>query len=100
MVTHSSGNHAQALALAARNCGIPAEIVMPITSIAVKIRAVKDYGGIVTLCPPSEQVRVDTRSVVKVSGSAPQSTRIVIMVGVVSDSVTIGAICGPFSPSH
>lgn len=61
VVTHSSGNHAQALALAARNCGIPAEIVMPNTSLAVKIRAVEDYGGIVTLCPPSEQVRNENK---------------------------------------
>lgn len=57
VVTHSSGNHAQALALAARNLGIPADIVMPSNSPAVKIRAVKEYGGIVTLCQPSEQVR-------------------------------------------
>ena len=57
VVTHSSGNHAQALALAARSCGIPAEIVMPSNSPAVKVRAVEGYGGIVTLCYPSEQVR-------------------------------------------
>ncbi len=56
VVTHSSGNHAQALALAAKNCGIPADIVMPSNSPEVKVRAVKDYGGIVTLCHPSEQV--------------------------------------------
>ena len=57
VVTHSSGNHAQALALAARSCGIPAEIVMPSNSPAVKVRAVNGYGGTVTLCHPSEQVR-------------------------------------------
>ncbi len=56
VVTHSSGNHAQALALAAKNCGIPADIVMPSNSPEVKVRAVNDYGGIVTLCHPSEQV--------------------------------------------
>lgn len=56
VVTHSSGNHAQALALAARNLGIPAEIVMPSSSPAVKVRAVEGYGGIITLCHPSEQV--------------------------------------------
>ena len=58
VVTHSSGNYAQALALAARNCGIPAEIVMPSNSPAVKIRAVEGYGGNVTFCHPSEQVGV------------------------------------------
>ncbi len=57
MVTHSSGNHAQALSLAAKNCGIPADIVMPSTSPAIKMRAVEGYGGIVTLCHPSVQVR-------------------------------------------
>ena len=57
VVTHSSGNHAQALALAAKNLGIPANIVMPSNSPAIKVRAVEEYGGIVTLCVPSEEVR-------------------------------------------
>src|SRR5882724_10490652 len=45
VVTHSSGNHAAALALAARNRGIPAHIVMPRTVLPVKRRAVEEYGG-------------------------------------------------------
>src|SRR5262249_38077476 len=49
VVTHSSGNHAQALALAARVRGIPAYIVMPRTAPAVKKAAVEGYGGIVPL---------------------------------------------------
>ncbi len=53
VVTHSSGNHAQALALAARVRGIPAYIVMPRTAPAVKKAAVEGYGGIVTLCEPT-----------------------------------------------
>lgn len=53
VVTHSSGNHAQALALAARVRGIPAYIVMPKTAPAVKKAAVEGYGGIVTLCEPN-----------------------------------------------
>src|SRR5260221_6315966 len=40
VVTHSSGNHAQALALAARMRGIPAHVVMPSTASPVKRRAV------------------------------------------------------------
>ncbi len=56
VTTHSSGNHAQALALAAKECGIPAEIVMPRDCPSVKIRAVEGYGGRVTLCHPSEKV--------------------------------------------
>ncbi len=58
VVTHSSGNHAQALALAAKTCGIQAKIVMPQTSPAVKVRAVEGYGGMVNLCVPTEQVCV------------------------------------------
>ncbi|MCS6866700.1 MAG: pyridoxal-phosphate dependent enzyme [Gemmataceae bacterium] len=53
VVTHSSGNHAQALALAARRRGIPAYIVMPKTAPAVKKAAVEGYGGRVTLCEPT-----------------------------------------------
>ncbi|KAJ7626932.1 IlvA, threonine dehydratase [Roridomyces roridus] len=45
VVTHSSGNHAQALALAARENGIPAYIVMPTISAAPKIAATKGYGA-------------------------------------------------------
>src|SRR5205809_5264003 len=41
VVTHSSGNHAQALALAAKLRGIPAHIVMPSSATAVKRRAVE-----------------------------------------------------------
>jgi threonine dehydratase/serine racemase len=53
VVTHSSGNHAQALALAARVRGVPAYIVMPKTAPAVKKAAVEGYGGQVTLCEPN-----------------------------------------------
>ncbi|KAI0406497.1 tryptophan synthase beta subunit-like PLP-dependent enzyme [Xylaria palmicola] len=45
VVTHSSGNHAQALALAARTNGIPAHVVMPTISAAPKIAATKGYGA-------------------------------------------------------
>ena len=57
VVTHSSGNHAQALALAARVRGIPAYIVMPRTAPLVKMNAVEGYGGIVTLCEPTLEAR-------------------------------------------
>ena len=53
VVTHSSGNHAQALALAARVRGVPAYIVMPRTAPAVKKAAVEGYGGQITLCEPN-----------------------------------------------
>jgi len=53
VVTHSSGNHAQALALAARLRGIPAYIVMPRTAPAAKQRATVGYGAQVVLCEPN-----------------------------------------------
>jgi threonine dehydratase/serine racemase len=64
VVTHSSGNHAQALALAARVRGIPAYIVMPRTAPAVKKAAVEGYGGIVTLCEPTLAAREETAAAV------------------------------------
>ncbi len=48
VVTHSSGNFAQALSLAARNIGVKAYIVMPSNAPLVKKEAVKNYGGIIT----------------------------------------------------
>ena len=60
VVTHSSGNFAQALALAARSRGVPAYIVMPSNAPEVKRRAVLGYGGQVTLCEPTLQARTET----------------------------------------
>ncbi|GBG80957.1 hypothetical protein CBR_g31514 [Chara braunii] len=53
VVTHSSGNHAAALALAARVRGMPAYIVIPKNTPICKLEAVKRYGGVVHLCEPS-----------------------------------------------
>lgn len=58
--THSSGNHAQALALAARERGIPAWIVMPSTASAVKRAAVEGYGAVVVECEPTLAAREAT----------------------------------------
>ncbi len=58
--THSSGNHAQALALAARMRGIPAYIVMPDNAPAVKKNAVAGYGGQITFCEPTLEARETT----------------------------------------
>ncbi len=58
--THSSGNHAQALAWAASLRDLPAYIVMPENSSPVKINAVKDYGGIITFCIPTLEAREKT----------------------------------------
>lgn len=60
VVTHSSGNHAQALALAARMRGAPATIVMPQGSAAVKRAAVAGYGATVIECAPTLAAREET----------------------------------------
>jgi len=57
VITHSSGNHAQALALAARLRGVRAEIVMPENSPQVKIDAVRGYGATITFCAATQQAR-------------------------------------------
>jgi len=57
VVTHSSGNFGQALALAARNLGVKAYIVMPSSAPAVKIEAVKSYGGKVKISEPTLESR-------------------------------------------
>jgi threonine dehydratase len=55
--THSSGNHAQALALAAKLKGIPAHIVMPSNAPTLKRRAVEGYGASVYTCAPTQAAR-------------------------------------------
>jgi threonine dehydratase len=60
VATHSSGNHAQALALAASMRGIPAYIVMPDNSPDVKKEAVAGYGGKIIYCEPTLQAREST----------------------------------------
>ena len=70
VATHSSGNHAQALALAARNNGIRAYIVMPENSTAVKMEAVRGYGAEVITCVPTQKAREDTLAeIVKKTGA-------------------------------
>src|SRR5919198_4769121 len=57
VATHSSGNHAAALARAATLRGIPAYIVMPSNSSKVKIRAVEQYGGRLVFCDSTQVAR-------------------------------------------
>ena len=45
VITYSSGNHAQAISLAAHELGIPATIIMPIDAPTTKVAATKGYGG-------------------------------------------------------
>ena len=60
VATHSSGNHAQALARAAKLRNTKAYIVMPDNSSKVKIDAVRSYGGIITFCIPTLEARETT----------------------------------------
>ena len=60
LATHSSGNHAQAIAFAARQLGTKAYIVMPGNSPAVKVAAVKGYGAEITFCEPTQAAREST----------------------------------------
>jgi threonine dehydratase len=57
VVTHSSGNHAAAVALAAGRRGVPAYIVMPRTANRVKKAAVDAYGGRIVECEPTQAAR-------------------------------------------
>jgi len=60
VATHSSGNHAQALALAAKMNNVPAYVVMPSNSPQVKKDAVAGYGANITFCEPTLQAREST----------------------------------------
>ena len=60
VATHSSGNHAAALALAAKMRGVAAHIVMPDNSPEIKKKAVAGYGAKITFCEPTLQAREST----------------------------------------
>ncbi len=64
VATHSSGNHAAALALAARKRGIKCYVVMPHTAPLPKVEAVKSYGAEINFCEPTLQSREDTLATV------------------------------------
>ena len=68
--THSSGNHAQALALAAKLRGIPAHIVMPDNAPQVKKDAVAGYGGRITFCEPTLEAREGTMEGIRLETGA------------------------------
>lgn len=68
VITHSSGNHGQAVAYAAARRGIPATVVMPDDTPTVKISSVKNYGAEVVLCPQPDRAAV-TKTVQEESGA-------------------------------
>lgn len=70
VATHSSGNHAAALARAASVAGIPAYIVMPSNAPEIKKKAVSGYGGEIVECEPTLKARESTlEAVVKKTGA-------------------------------
>ena len=60
VATHSSGNHAAALAYAAGIRGVPANVVMPSSAPPVKKAAVSGYGAVITECEPTLAARETT----------------------------------------
>jgi threonine dehydratase len=70
VVTHSSGNHAAALALAARINGVKANIVMPENAPVVKKNAVAGYGAEITFCQPTLRAREEaTKKIIERTGA-------------------------------
>jgi len=57
VVTHSSGNHGAALALAARTRGIACHVVVPEGAVTSKVAAIQRYGGVVQRCAPTIAAR-------------------------------------------
>jgi threonine dehydratase/serine racemase len=107
VVTHSSGNHAQALALAASLRGIAATIVMPANANPAKVAAVEGYGGRVVRCEPTLEARETTAArVIAETGAvlvhpyddprviAGQGTAALELLGEVSDLDAVLTPCG------
>lgn len=65
VVTHSSGNHGAALALAARTRGIAAHVVVPEGAVKSKVFAIEAYGGIVHRCAPTMAAREELAALVR-----------------------------------
>lgn len=68
--THSSGNHAAALALAAAIRGVPSYIVMPSNAPAIKRKAVEGYGAKIFTCEPTQEAREKELERVKIETGA------------------------------
>jgi threonine dehydratase len=86
VVTHSSGNHALALATAARARGIPAHVVMPVDASEVKRRAVIAAGATVHGCGPTSAERIAACDAVACETGAtlvqaPEAATVVVPVG-------------------
>ena len=71
VATHSSGNHGAALALAARLDGRTAHVVMPEDSSRMKIEAVREYGGQIHFCAPTNEARAAALEKLVAAGMIP-----------------------------
>src|SRR5690606_14464123 len=70
VATHSSGNHAQAVALVAQTLGLNAHIVMPSNSPEIKIKGVREHKASITFCEPTLQDREKTlKQVIEQTGA-------------------------------
>ena len=70
VVTHSSGNHGAALALAARTRGIPAHVVVPEGAVRSKLAAIEAYGATLHRCAPTLAAREATAEAVRAETGA------------------------------
>ena len=70
VVTHSSGNHGAALALAARTRGIPAHVVVPEGAVRSKVAAIEAYGATLHRCAPTMAAREATAERVRAATGA------------------------------
>jgi threonine dehydratase len=70
VVTHSSGNHGAALALAAQTRGIAAHVVVPEGAVKSKLAAIKAYGATLHLCAPNMAAREAMAAAVQESTGA------------------------------
>ncbi|GAB4024871.1 threonine ammonia-lyase [Spirosoma gilvum] len=112
ITTHSSGNHAQAVAFAARQVGLPAYIVMPRTAPKVKKEAVLGYGAEVIECEPTLDAReAGVREVMErtgavlvhpfdddrvIAGQATATKELIEDAGMEKYSIDSGRRIGPF----
>ncbi len=75
VVTHSSGNHAQAVAQAGRWLGIPVTVVMPRNAPTIKRAATEGYGATVVACEPTLAAREAAVADLIAATATPWSTR-------------------------
>lgn len=70
LVTHSSGNHGQAVAIAAKTLGVQAHVVVPSNAPKAKLSAMKAYGAILHFCEPTLEAReMESAKIIRETGA-------------------------------